>query len=174
MAVTDQHKYEAKIDEVCWTLCSPNYLERDNPIFPDDCIYKLFRIFCMLGDMVEDDTGKIEVLEHMPAQADNPAISFSLCQVIMAAGEVENAAYQFMMSLGRGSDWDPEEFDTVASVIVAFKLGIFVTVLESKYARDADEGGLREAVRDVHDFFLTDVVKKVSDMCTCLLNEGKY
>lgn len=78
----------------------------------------------------------------------------------MAAGEVENAAYQFMLSLGRGSDWDPEEFDSVASVIPAFKLGIFITVLESKYAKDADEGGLREAVRDVHDFFLTDVVKK--------------
>ena len=40
----------------------------------------------------------------------------------MAAGEVENAAYQFMMSLGRGSEWDPEEFDSVASVIPAFKV----------------------------------------------------
>ncbi len=49
-------------------------------------------------------------------------------QVIMAAGEVENAAYQFMMSLGRAADWDPEEFDSVASVIPAFKLGIFITV----------------------------------------------
>jgi len=79
----------------------------------------------------------------------------------MAAGEVESAAQQFMTALGRGADWDPEEFDGVASVIPAFKLGIFVTVLESKYAKDVDDGGLREAVRDVHDFFLLDVIKKV-------------
>ncbi len=79
----------------------------------------------------------------------------------MAAGEVENAAYQFMMSLGRAADWDPEEFDSVASVIPVFKLGVFITVLESKYARDVDDGGLREAVRDVHDFYLLDVIKKV-------------
>jgi len=78
----------------------------------------------------------------------------------MAAGEVESAAHQFMSALGRGADWDPEEFDGVACVIPAFKLGIFVTVLESKYAKDVDDGGLREAVRDVHDFFLLDVIKK--------------
>ena len=79
----------------------------------------------------------------------------------MAAGEVENVAYQFMMNLGQGSDWDPEDFDSVASVITAFKFGIVVTVLESKYATDVDEGGMREAVRDIHDYFLLDVVKKV-------------
>lgn len=79
----------------------------------------------------------------------------------MAAGEVENAAFHFTDSLGRGPDWDPEEFDSVASVIPAFKFGIFVTVLESKYAKDVDVGGVREAVNDLHDFFLLDVVKKV-------------
>ena len=36
-----------------------------------------------------------------------------------------------------------------------------MTVLESKYARDVDDGGIREAVRDVHDLYLLDVVKKV-------------
>ena len=35
------------------------------------------------------------------------------------------------------------------------------TIQESKYAKDVDAGGLREAVKDVHDFFLLDVVKKV-------------
>ena len=46
-----------------------------------------------------------------------------LFQVVMAAGEVENVAYQFMMNLGRGVEWDPEEFDAVAAVIPAFKVG---------------------------------------------------
>lgn len=80
----------------------------------------------------------------------------------MAAGEVENAAYQFMMTLGRGTEWDPEEFDAMAHVIPAFKFGIFLTVLESKYANDVDEGCIFEAVRDVHDHYLRDVIKKVS------------
>ena len=79
----------------------------------------------------------------------------------MAAAEVESAAYRFMSSLGQGPDWDPEEFDSVAEVIPAFKFGIFVTVLESKYAKDLDQGGMREAVRDIHDYFVDDVVKKV-------------
>ena len=81
----------------------------------------------------------------------------------MAAGEVEHAVYQFVSSLGRGAEWDPEEFDSVASVIPAFKFAIFLTVLESKYAIDVDEGGLRESIKDVHDFYLLDVIKKVGN-----------
>jgi hypothetical protein len=53
----------------------------------------------------------------------------------MAAGEVEHAAYRLMVSLGMGDEWDPEEFDSVVRVIHAFKFGIFLTVLESKYTR---------------------------------------
>ena len=44
------------------------------------------------------------------------------------------------------------------------QFGIVVTVLESKYAKEVDAGGLREAVKDVHDFFLLDVVKKVNSV----------
>ena len=64
----------------------------------------------------------------------NNEINLNL-QVVMAAGEVEHAAYRLMVSLGRGDEWDPEEFDSVVRVIHAFKFGIFLTVLESKYTR---------------------------------------
>ena len=53
----------------------------------------------------------------------------------MAAVEVEAVAHRFMTSLGRGTEWDAEEFDSIASVIPAFNFGIFVTVLESKCQR---------------------------------------
>ena len=38
-----------------------NYKTRDNAVFPEECTYQLFRIFCMLADMVENDQGLIEV-----------------------------------------------------------------------------------------------------------------
>ena len=79
----------------------------------------------------------------------------------MAAGEVENVAHRFLTSLGRGTEWDPEDFDSVAAVIQAFKFGIFLTILESKYAKDVDEGGMIEAITDIHDYFVIDVIKKV-------------
>ena len=55
------HELEEKVDKVCWEICSGHYLERDNPIFPDSCVYNIFRVFSMLGEMVENDDGKIEV-----------------------------------------------------------------------------------------------------------------
>jgi hypothetical protein len=61
MSAEEQHNYEAKLDAVCWGLCGQSYVERDNPVFPEDCVFKLFRIFCMLGDMVENERGQVEV-----------------------------------------------------------------------------------------------------------------
>ena len=61
MSVPDQRVAESKLDEVFWNICKSHYIERDKPIFPDDCVYKLFRIFSMLGEMVENDEGQIEV-----------------------------------------------------------------------------------------------------------------
>ena len=45
----------------------------------------------------------------------------------MAATEVESAIFRFMSSLGQGTDWDPEEFDSICEMIPAFKFGILVT-----------------------------------------------
>ncbi len=63
MDLEEVHRLEAKLDEVCWSFCSQNYAVRDNAVFPSDgdCLYQLFRIFCMLADMVENDQGLIEV-----------------------------------------------------------------------------------------------------------------
>ena len=94
----------------------------------------------MLGEMVEDEEGRLEV--------------------VLAASEVETIAYQFVSEIGKGEDWDPEEFDSVVSVIPAFKFSIFLAVIESKYARDIDSETLIEAVKDLHAMFLLDVIKK--------------
>merc|ERR1719356_1039277 len=90
--------------------------------------------------MVQDEQGKLEV--------------------VLAASEVENIVNQFVCQIGKGEDWDPEEFDSVVSVIPAFKFSIFLAVIESKYATDIDSETLIEAVKEVADMFLEDVIRK--------------
>ena len=94
----------------------------------------------MLGEMVEDEEGRLEV--------------------VLAASEVETIVHQFVSEIGNGGDWDPEEFDSIVSVIPAFKFSIFLAVIESKYAKDIDSDTLKEVVKDLHDVFLLDVIKK--------------
>ena len=107
-------------------------------MFSDDCVLQLWRIFCHLAELVEDEESRLEVA--------------------LAASEVEIIAKQFMAALGKSDDWDPEEFDLVVSVIPAFKFSIFLAVIESKYAIDNDSDTLEEAVKDLHDYFLHDVI----------------
>jgi hypothetical protein len=66
----------------------------------------------MLAEVVEEEEGRLEV--------------------VMAAAEVETVCHQLVAGIGREEDWDPEEFDSVVSVIPAFKFSIFLAVLESK------------------------------------------
>jgi len=140
ISVDDQRCLEKKIDDIGWLICNPPYLERSSRVFPECCVLQLWRIFCLLGEMVEEEDGRLEV--------------------VLAASEVETITSQFMSGIGKGEDWDPEEFDSVVSVISAFKFSIFLAVIESKYARDIDNDTLIEAVKDLHDMFLLDVIKK--------------
>ena len=103
----------------------------------------------------------------------------------MAAAEVESVVHQLVAGIGREEEWDPEQFDSVVSVIPAFKFSIFLAVIESKwvflsivlpvfavlvvfqvltlysrYARDVDKETLEEAVKEVSDMFLEDVIRK--------------
>ena len=121
-------------------ICNPPYLERTAPVFSDHCVLQLWRIFSHLAELVEDEEGRLEVA--------------------LAASEVEIIAKQLMAGLGRSEDWDPEEFDCVVSVIPAFKFSIFLAVIESKYAINNDNDTLEEAVKELHDYFILDVIKK--------------
>ena len=51
----------------------------------------------------------------------------------MAAAEVEAVVHKLVAGIGREEDWDPEQFDSVVSVIPAFKFSIFLAVIESKW-----------------------------------------
>lgn len=81
-------------------------------------------------------------------------------QVIMAAREVELVCQQFLNCLGNSESWEPETFDEIVSVMPVFKFSIFLALIESKYAKEIDSCTLDEAVKDLHDYFLLDVIKK--------------
>ena len=74
----EQQDYEARIDEVssllssfafsnyllvqvCWLICNPPYLERGDPVLMAPCVQQLWRVFCMLGEVVEEEAGVLEV-----------------------------------------------------------------------------------------------------------------
>nr|CAD7394255.1 unnamed protein product [Timema cristinae] len=133
-------EYESRIDEVCWLVCKKHYLHREHVVFSDSCVYKLFRIFCLLADLVPE--------------------SSQVFQVLLAAPEVGNVAAQLVASLGL--EWDAPDFDALSSAICAFRFSTFLAVLESKYSGSGmvEQEGLEEAVQDMYQTFLHDVIKK--------------
>lgn len=43
-------RLEEGIDEICWLVCKKNYLERSHPVFENQSVYQLFRIYCLLAE----------------------------------------------------------------------------------------------------------------------------
>jgi len=140
LSLSDEVSLEEKIENVCWLICKQPYTERGSPILTEKCVKQVWRIFCMLGEMLEEDSGHLKV--------------------VMAAREVELVFQQFQSCLGTADTWDPEQFDQVVSVMPVFKFSILLGVLESKYAKDIDSFTLEEAVKDLHDYYILDVIKK--------------
>jgi len=61
---TDLALMEKYIDEVCWTLTKSklDWNRRNSPL-DKETAFKLFRIFCLLADLVRDDEGNAQVRE---------------------------------------------------------------------------------------------------------------
>lgn len=140
-------EYESKIDEVCWLICMKNFIQRDNVILPDQCVYYLFRVFCLLGEFVPD-------LYHQ----DN-------YQVVLNVNEVGLVASRLVTSIG--SEWDEGDFESLTVNMSGFRFSTFLTLLETKYLSNVDEPVIIEAVTDLAHTFVNDVVKK-----GCLLKKG--
>ncbi|KAL1452076.1 hypothetical protein WDU94_006390, partial [Cyamophila willieti] len=138
--------YEGKIDEICWLICKKHYLEclrgDQLPHLPDHCLYQLFRVFCLLADLIpESENGEV-------------------LQVILHTSEVGLIASQIVNSLG--SEWDQDAFDQITTNIPGFKFTTFITLLERRFLNQVDRAGLCEAVTAVAHTFIEDVIKKVS------------
>ncbi|KAL7303628.1 hypothetical protein TKK_0003774 [Trichogramma kaykai] len=132
---------EKGVDEICWLVCRKQYLDRSNPLYTDASVYQLFRIFCLLAE-VETDTLEGGYI------------------VTMHSDEVARIASQLASSLGLC--WDPADFNALSAAIGTFRFSTFLAVLESKYSGDGnlDIDGVIEAIEDLYQTYVEDVIKK--------------
>ncbi|XP_037075438.1 differentially expressed in FDCP 6 homolog [Pollicipes pollicipes] len=130
--------YHEAVEDTCWVLYRPTAMKRDMPTLPEECVRQLFRVFCCLGELMSD-----------------PDLAV---QVVMNAGEVDFVASKFVQALGRV--WDSADFQQLAEIIHHFKFTIFLAFLETRYTQDMETEALREAIDDVYDVVVEDVVKK--------------
>ncbi|CAH0691991.1 unnamed protein product [Spodoptera exigua] len=109
-------EYEKKISEVCWLVCRKSLLGREKSVFSDDSVFKLFRIFCLLGDLVQDaDDSKHYMVVLQPSEAGIVAEQLVHCL---------------------GLRWDTADWEALGSSIGHFKWAAFLAVLEAKYCGD--------------------------------------
>lgn len=133
---------EARVEEVCWLVCRTRLLRREAPVFPDPCVYQLFRIFCLLAEL------------HPADQPDH-------FQVLASPSEVGAVAAALVQSLGL--PWDAADFEALSAALGAFRFTTFVALLEARLLgapAAADAAGLREAVDELHQTYLLDVLKQ--------------
>ncbi|XP_017785012.1 PREDICTED: switch-associated protein 70-like [Nicrophorus vespilloides] len=133
--------YEANIAEVCWLVCRKGLLQRENRRFDEDAIFKLFRVFCFLAELVPDDDERKSY------------------QVVLHPSEASHVAQQLSQSLG--CDWDEEDFTSLSVSIGSYRLAPFIAILETRCLENVkDSDAISEAVNDLHQTFVDDVIKK--------------
>ncbi|GBP46506.1 Switch-associated protein 70 [Eumeta japonica] len=127
---------------VCWLVCRKNLLQREKPVFQDDSIFKLFRIFCLLADLVKE---KEESSSYV---------------VVLQPSEAGIVAEQLVLCLGLR--WDAADWDALSSSIGHFNWAAFLTVLEAKYCieQNLHKAALMEAVDELYNVFIEDIIKK--------------
>ncbi|KAJ1531616.1 hypothetical protein ONE63_000288 [Megalurothrips usitatus] len=138
--LTSIQDFEARVDEVCWLVCKKDLLTRENTLLPDESVFQLFRVFCMLSDLVQDSQETFQVLMH--------------------SSEVGKVVSEIVNSVGL--EWDSIEFDNLSSSVKAFRFSSFLALVETKYFGDGsvETDGLVEAVQEIFRTYLQDVLKK--------------
>lgn len=133
--------YENRIAEVCWLVCRKKYLQRDQKIFSDELIFQIFRIFCVLSELIPDINN------------DNTY------QVLLHPSEVCSLAQTLASSLG--CNFDEDDFSSLSLSMGSFRLTPFIAVLESRCLNGVkDNVAIAEAIADIYQKIVEDVIKK--------------
>lgn len=140
LTLPELREYENRIAEVCWLICRKHFLFRDKRIFSDDSVFQIFRVFCVLAELIPDaEEGTYQVLLH-PSEAS------------MVAQTLANSL---------GCTWDEEDFTNLSACIGSFRLAPFIAVLESKCLNNVKHSeAIAEAVTDIYQTIVEDVIKK--------------
>lgn len=137
LPLSDLREYETKIAKTCWFVCQKKYHEKR--IFNEESVFQIFRIFCLLAELVPESNETYQVLLH-PSEASY-------------VGQT--------LANSLGCAWDEEDFTDLSVSIGSFRLSPFIAVLESRCltgVKDAD--AISEAVAELHQTFVEDVIKK--------------
>lgn len=142
LSLTILREYERKISEVCWLVCRKSLEQREKPVFNDESVFKLFRIYCLLADLVNDCDNDLQYV------------------VVLQPSEAGIVAEQLVHCLGLR--WDAAEWDALSASIGQFRWTAFLAVLEAKYCDDQHihQAALVEAIHEIYDVFIEDIIKK--------------
>lgn len=140
LPLAELREYESRIAEVCWLICRKHFLIRDKRIFSDESVFQIFRIFCVLSELIAD-------------------VNEETYQVLLHPSEASTVAQTLATSLG--CTWDEEDFTNLSTYIGSFRLAPFITVLESKCLNNIKHSeAISEAVTDIYQTIVEDVIKK--------------
>lgn len=140
LPLPELREYETRIAEICWLVCQKQFVERENKIFQDQSVFQIFRIFCLLAELVPDHGD-------------------DRYQVLLHPTEASNIAQNLANSLG--CPWDDEDFSNLSISMGHFRLTPFIAVLESRSLIGVkDNFAISEAVTDIYQTIVEDVIKK--------------
>lgn len=140
LSLFELRNYETKVAEICWLLCRKKYLERDHKVFSDLSMFQIFRIFCVLAELVPD----------------NDKTNY---QVVLHPSEATTIAQKLASSLG--NTLDDEDFINLSVTLGTYHLATFVAVLESRCLNKVtDNLAISEAIKEIYQNLVEDVIKK--------------
>ncbi|XP_063586595.1 differentially expressed in FDCP 6-like [Penaeus indicus] len=130
--------YHDTLEHTFWLLGRSSLIQRHLPLFSEESVYKLFRVFCLLA-------------ERKPSRK-------GLLQVTMSIVEVREVTRQLVIQLGR--EWDAKDFNQLATVITSFTFPVFLTFLEGRYIQDTETPAINQAVDEIYGLFVDQIMKR--------------
>ncbi|KAK9887964.1 hypothetical protein WA026_000256 [Henosepilachna vigintioctopunctata] len=141
LSLPDLRNYESSIADICWLVCRKKFTERKNAILKETSLFKIFRIFSVLAELIPDSKDE------------------NTYQVLLHPSEARLVAQNVATSLG--CHFDDEDFINLIVPIGSIRLSAFIALLESKCLNGiVDELAISEAITDIHQTIVEDVLKK--------------
>ncbi|OXA65026.1 switch-associated protein 70 [Folsomia candida] len=150
---------EKQIDQICWNLSKSKLIldsVKRNPRLGSESTFKLFRLFCLLGDLITD------------ADTNN-------AQVVLCSEEAE-LVFKKLLSTLSGRECNlmlDENFECLFSNAL-FDFQNLLSVIELKFLKHFEPENVVEVINELYDEFVDDTVKTGTLMLKRYSTFGKY